>query len=235
MFLNMISDLLRSVYSWGAVGLVLALVFVFEPQELTAQQKAAQQIPFTRPPVSPPPCPKGPPVSIVVDLSTGTHGNPPLDIASGLVDPKWFLVSSPGLLSSAAIVTNTGWPILNTTQPANWIQRKKSVTAQKDASGAYTYRTGFKLKTSQYSKIQLAFRYGADNSAGVKLNNNLIASCGGPSCFLLGSPSWVNVVTLSTPGTVFLNGVNNLDVVVTNNNLTLTGLIVDARLVLSCQ
>jgi hypothetical protein len=190
--------------------------------------------PVDRRVVSLPPCPRGRVVgSVVADLSTGTTGNPPLDVVPSQADPKWFLLSSPGNPNpSTAYVTSSVWSIDNTTQPANWIQRSQSGTAQADAPGNYTYKVPFALNTSLYSSIQLTLRYAADNAASVRLNGGTFAGCQGPNCF----SSWQGPMTLSSG---FSNGVNSLDVVVTNNSpandISQTGLIVDARLIATCR
>jgi hypothetical protein len=184
-----------------------------------------------------PPCPTGQRGgSVVADLSTGTIGNPPLDIVLSQADPKWFLVSSPGNPNqSAAYFTNSSWDIVNTTQPANWIMRKPFILFQskKDVPGNYTYRVQFDLNTSLYSSISLTLRYAADNAAFLRLNGGtFFAGCPGPNCF----SAWQGPLTLSTG---FSNGINKLDVVVTNNSPananSFTGLIVDARLNLTCR
>jgi hypothetical protein len=174
--------------------------------------------------------------SFLVDLSTGITGNIlfPIDIAPLQSDPKWFVLSAPGNTSpSAAYSPASVWSIANTTQSANWIQRKRSAKAESDAPGDYIYRVAFALDTSLHSSIQLTLRYAADNSAVVRFNGGTFGGCPGRNCY----SRWQGPMTLSTAR--FLNGVNVLDVVVMNNTPdqgnSPTGLIVEASLLVTCK
>jgi hypothetical protein len=189
--------------------------------------------------VSLPPC-SGSGSVVLADLSTGTTSG--VKNALATVDPKWKLIkvppSTPGLFPAYSTGIVTSFWVSNGPQQANWIQRKQNVNPQQDAPGPYTYRVQFGLNTSLYSNVYLILLYAADNAAVVQLNSANIGSCLGPNCY----SSWQGPLLWQSPGflpTGFSNGLNSLDMIVTNNSPTTgqsnTGLIVDARLIAICK
>jgi len=175
------------------------------------------------------------------DLSTGTQGNPPFGLSGWTVDPKWSLVSSPGKGTSVAYVKKWTYPlVLNSTQPAKWIFRDYTNEQQGslgDDPGLYTYRVQFNWDTTKYSSMSLTLRYSADNVATVKLNGTVVSSCNVTTkdCFRAWRPSVAGMSVLAP----FSNGLNTLEVAVTNNwppnQKSGTGLIVDATLHATCK
>ncbi len=215
----------ESALKWTARGIFLGISWLFSVAPQAGGQPPAQV-------VSLPPCQSSGQV-VNVDISTGPNVPP------GQPDPRWQLIAVPnqtGTFPAYSTVTDTAWAgalVLALTN-AHWLQRIQNPSPQPDAGGNYVYRLRFNLNPALYSSIQIVGQYAADNVAIVQLNGVTQSSCFGMfgnDCFGYGQS--LNI----TSG--FVNGINNLDIVVTNQlasggQMTITGAAMVAKLQATC-
>jgi hypothetical protein len=151
---------------------------------------------------------------------------PPLDISTGHVPwtvspggPQGYVITSP----------NSGWANLS---PAQWIQSVSSPTPGAAGAGPFHYATAFNVPKCAipFSSVQLNGTYAADNGAVVTLSPNT-STCSGPLtypfCFKTPGMPLNFPVSLTTP-------LQTLNVDVTNQPQTISGLAVKATLTARC-
>lgn len=170
--------------------------------------------------VSLPPC-QTPGQVVDVDISTAV-GITPL-----LQDPLWYVLTAPNQTGPSQAYSTIPFSSWVTPAPTHhWIQRKAGGNLLPDDAGTYTFRLQFTLNPALYSSIQIVGQYSADNTATQP--GPPPSSCSGlhgNDCFATWQP--LNI----TSG--FVNGVNNLDVVVSNQS-NIMGLVVEAVLQATC-
>lgn len=161
----------------------------------------------------------GQPLSI--DLSTGQS------VAPGGQDLFWTVISAPATVPTPTAYVIT--PISNWTAPAGaqWIGGTGSAPG-----GNYVYHLNFFIPHNPvlYQSLTLTLTIASDDIVtGAELNTIHPLSCGG--C------GYVSMVALtpSPPATWFKQGVNTLDVHVTNAPSSATGVVLSGRLDAVCN
>jgi hypothetical protein len=239
-FITKQDGLLRSARSWALLGLTLIVIGALGGTPEASGQPSWPQV------VSLPACLHANQV-VTADLSTGTTNGVKNPLGSG--DPKWHVIEVPvgqtGLWQAYSYRSTAPGPWFpNPATGANWIGRPKPVgpfwNPPPTNGGDYRYRVRFYLDLSLYSSIQIVGQFGSDDASIVQLNKSL-----GPAsawvfcfsnCFTLQQPLTIPATPVTGPSyTPFINGVNDLEVIVTNNQGTITGIFVDARLEAKCK
>jgi hypothetical protein len=151
---------------------------------------------------------------------------PPLDISTGQV--AWTV--NPGGQANAITSPNSGWATLS---PAKWVQVANSPSPASAGPGPFHYATSFGVPKCPipFSSVNLTGTYAADNGATVTLSPNT-STCSGalanPYCFKSPGMPLNFPVSLTTP-------LQTLNVDVTNQPGSISGLIVNARVVPRCS
>ncbi|MDB6111510.1 MAG: thrombospondin N-terminal-like domain protein, partial [Pedosphaera sp.] len=130
---------------------------------------------------------------------SGTNGN--LPVASGVADPNFVLVSSPGAGTSCVVEGTLAGPWLPNSTTSEWVGPTSNTSAS--PAGVYHYQLVFILCCT--NNAQMNGRLLVDDTAGLYLNGNPAGTAASYATF---AP--VNI----TSG--FVSGVNVLDIYVTN-------------------
>jgi hypothetical protein len=161
--------------------------------------------------------------AVTLNLSTGAG-------AVGSQDLHWTVTG--GGTAPAAYSTNTLSSWVNPSTPStHWIQPGTGGEALPSFPvGQYVYTITFVVPTVMYllGGITMQGNFSADNSAVLTLNGKPAGgiSCPGPKCFVGSVPFDVS--------SYVQQGLNTLQVTVTNSDLSFTGLMVDAKVVSAC-
>ena len=193
--------------------------------------------------VSLPPCTESVNGQVVwADLSTGTTNG--VKNPLGSADPKWHLTllsRGPGIWPAYSIYPDNppyAW-VANPGTGANWIESNKpsppyyeyDALVADSPEGNYTYVVLFYLDLALYSSIEITGQFAADDASNPSLNNGPLGPTGS---FHAWTPFTIGPVAPSAPFP-FENGVNNLEFLNYESPSPPEGLIVDAKLLATCQ
>lgn len=167
----------------------------------------------------------------VFGTGVGVDGTP---LANGQIDPHFTLIANPDNTESSEvrIQSNIAGTWLPNSASSKWIGPRTDTagaagipSADGEGEGVYVYRTQLDLTGFDPASIVITGSWATDNGGtAIRVNGTVVAGVVNDTGVTYGG---LKAFTLNASNATFISGINNLDFVVRNDAVGLTGLRVD--------